>query len=103
MGEGEMMVVFHFPSTRLIVHITPEPTLNTSLTLSNATVQQNAPREPHGRRQVQCIFLRVLGLGQLKATKGREAVQQVQNKGDNMYREANQDPQSVLKWLEKGC
>jgi len=74
-----------------------------SHTFPNATVEENAPGKPHGRGQIESVLFRVFRLGQLEATKGREAVQQIQDKGDHVDRQADQNPQSVLEGLQEGC
>jgi len=74
---------------------------NRIVTFANAAVEQDAPRKPHRTRQVQRIFLRIITLSELEPTKRTETVEKVQHEGNDMNRQADQDPQSVAERMKK--
>ena len=61
----------YWTSTPCIHPLTP--------TFTNPTVQQYTPGKPHGARQVQGILLCIVTLGQFKAAKRAESVEQVEH------------------------
>lgn len=70
--------------------------------LTDSTVEEDAPCEPNGARQVQSVFFGAIRVGQLEATEGREAVQQIKNQSDDVDGYHDEDPQSVAERLQEG-
>ena len=68
---------------------------------ADAGVEEDAPGEPEGARQVQRVLLRVLGLGQLEASERAESVEQVEDDGDHVHGQKNHDPEALFERLEK--